>query len=455
MSFLSSYLRVSRSEYIKGELPAVFIPALLTATSFGALLSVNVLESIIVFSLLYVTGFMINSLTDREIDLNYSTFKRGIGTAAGELGNRRILGLIAMQVVAGTVLTIDLASRLGNPWLVPLALCGLFFGLAYSAGPFAFKTRGLASHAISLSLSAFTVPFIFLYVAARGSIDAPGLLVISSFSVTAYSLEYANQAYDFTEDLHAGVATPAVRMGLRKSLHFAFWLCAASLPLLAFSLAFLALSRPAVTLAAGPDARALVALGAVAAVAAGYYLPLRGLARIARAAREADSDSEDLVATVHKECNYSVWQAAGVTGLASFALVVFLVSTSTIGGLTAAAATGYTFSGGTTADSYFDAGLPVADITGEIAAHGAPAGLPDRAMVKAELFLNGERVPYATLLIPLRLPSEGASASFAFHALPLRLGGTTQARLTLLVDASLTGLADTASAHATVPIPLL
>jgi 4-hydroxybenzoate polyprenyltransferase len=454
LSFLSSYLRVSRSEYIKGELPAVFIPALLTATSFGALLSVNVLESIAVFSLLYVTGFMINSLTDREIDLNYSTFKRGIGTAAGELGERRILGLIALQVGAGLALTIDLAGRLGNPWLVPLALGGLFFGLAYSVRPFAFKTRGLAAHAISLSISAFTVPFIFLYVAARGSIDAPGLLVISAFSVTAYSLEYANQAYDFTEDLHAGVATPAVRMGLRKSLRFAFWLCAASLPLLAFSLAYLALSRPAVTVAAGPDARFIVAMGAVAAVAAGYYLPLRGLARIARAAREADSDSEDLVATVHRECNYSLWQAAGVTGLATFGLAVFLVSASTLGGLAAAATTGSTLRGGTTADTYFDAGLPVADITGDIAAHGAPAGLPDRALVKAELFLNGERLPYATFVIPVRLPGDGALAPFAFHAVPLRLGGTTQAHLTLLVDASLTGVADTVSAHAAVAVPL-
>ncbi len=446
MSFLPAFMRIARTEYIKGELPAVFIPALLTATTFGALFSVEVLESIVIFSLLYVTGFMINSVADREIDLKYSTFKSSIGKAAGELGDRKILAMIGLQITVGLALTVDLAGRIGNPWLVPLALGGLFLGLAYSAAPFAFKTRGVAAHAVSLSLSAFTVPFLFLYIAARGSLDAAGVLLVGSFSVTAYSLEYANQAYDFTEDLRAGVATPAVRMGLRRSVRFAFRLCAVSLPLLVFSMAYLALARPAVTLAAGDVGRPLIALGAVAAVVAGYFLPLRGLARIAGAAKAETTDSEKLVAVVHKECNYSLWQAAGVSGLASFALAVFMVSASTTGSLTAAAEQGFGFDGSTAGQVSFDSGLPIADLSGAVVGLAAAPHLPERAVILVELTLAGERTPYRTAVAPLTLPGEGASTAFAFPGLALRMGGVTTARLTLLVDAGLSGAAETAAA---------
>lgn len=433
-------------------MPAVFIPALLTATTFNELVAVNVFESIVIFSLLYVTGFMINSLTDREIDLKYSSFKRTVGAAAGEIGDRRILGLIALQVGVGLALTADLAARLRNPWLVPLVLVGLFFGLAYSARPFAFKTRGLAAHAIALSISAFTVPFLFLYVAARGSLDAAGFVLISSFTLTAYSLEYANQAYDFTEDLRAGVATPAVRLGLRRSLRLAFGLCAVSLPILAFSLAYLALSRPAVVAAAGDAGRPLVALGAVAAVAGGYFLPLRGLARIARAAKEASNDSAELVATVHKECNYSLWQAAGVTGLASFALAVFLVSASTTGALSAAAAGGFAFGGAPTSSIYGDASLPLADLTGSVVALPSAPAVAAHAVVQVELAQPGSPSPYATAQVPVVLPAPGGSVGFAFRGLPMRPGAETSATLALVIDTNFDGAPDTVAATAQVSL---
>lgn len=443
LQFLPAYLKVARTEYLKGELPAVLIPALLTVTAFGDLVSVNVIESILVFSLLYVTGFMINSVTDREIDLKYSTFKRSVGEAAGSLGERKILAIIALQLGVGLLLALDLALRLQNLFLVPLVLVGVFFGLAYSARPFSFKTRGLWAHALSLSVSAFAVPFLFLYIAARGSLDLQGLVLIGSFSVTAYSLEYANQAYDFTEDLAAGVATPAVRLGLRRSLRLAFGMCAVSLPLLAFSLAYLALSRPAVPLALGESGRWAFALGAVGAVAAGYFLPLRGLARIAREAKGAASDSTELVATVHRECNYSLWQASGVTGLAGFALVLFLVTTSTTGALTAAASGAFAFDGAPSASVYRVPGGSAADVDGVVTSTAAWEGVPDRALVRAELFQPGDRAPYATAALAISLPTQGARTPFAFHGLPLRGGAPTTLTLTLLVDSHLKGVPDT------------
>jgi 4-hydroxybenzoate polyprenyltransferase len=446
LTFVVAMARICRAEYIKGELPAVFIPALLCATSFGTLISWNVIESILIFSVLYVTGFMINSVADREIDLRYNTFKRQIGSAAGELGERKVLAMIAVQVAIGLALTIDLAVRLGNLWLVPLALGGLFLGLAYSARPFSFKTRGVVPHAVSLSLSAFTVPFLFLYIAARGSLDFPGVLLVGSFTVAAYSLEYVNQAYDFTEDLRAGVATPAVRMGLRRSLRFAFAVCAVSLPLLAFSLAYFALSRPTVVLAAGDAARPLIALGAVAAVVAGYFIPLRGMARIASAAKEADADSEEVVATVHRECNYSLWQASGVTGLASFALAVFFVSSSMTVALAGEAEAGFRFDGSTAAEGSLSAGIPFAEVDGNVLGLEEAPRIPSAALVRLEIYANSEPVPYRVAILPVTLPEAGASSPFHFGPVPLRIGALSTAHLTLLVDATLSGSADTPAA---------
>lgn len=453
LRFLDAYLKVIRAEYLKGELPAVFIPALVTASTVQNLFSIEVAESILVFSLLYVTGFMINAVTDREVDLRYGSFKRGIGEATSALGDRRILALIFLHVAAGLVLTVDLARRLANPWLVPLVLIGVFFGLAYSVRPFSFKTRGVGAHAISLTLSAFTVPFLFLYIASRGSLDAAGLLVVGAFSVTAYSLEYANQAYDFTEDLEAGLATPVVRLGLRRSLRFSFAVFAVSLPLLAFSVAYLALSRPSVVLAVGPSGRAVVALGAFAAVLAGYYVSLRGMARIARAAARETKDSAELVERIRGECNYSLWQTSGVTGISVFALAVFLVTASTTYSIESSATRALAFDGDPQADSYLTLTGPRCDVEGAVRAQAGSAVGAHRALVRVELRASGESVPYATASAVIELPGPGESAGFSVRGMPLRLGGQVTAKVTLYIDPDFDGDLDFAVAESAVPVP--
>lgn len=450
MELLEAYSKVVRAEYLKGELPAVLVPALLTVTTFEGMAAINVLESVIVFSLLYVTGFMINAVTDREIDLTYGSFKQGVGQAASALGDRRILTLIFIQLAVGLVLAIDLSIRLANPMLVVLVLIGVFFGLAYSAPPFSLKTRGVVAHAVSLALSAFTVPFLFLYIAARGTLDVPGLLVVGSFSVTGYSLEYANQAYDFTEDQAAGLETPVVRLGLRRSLYLAFATFAISLPLLAFSLVYLGTSRPSVTLALGDAARPLIALAAIAAVGAGFYIPLRGMARIVRTARSEDHDSPELVEHIRGECNYALWQSAGVSGLAAFGVVIFLLTSSTTYSLEAAAQAGFAFDDSAGAVSNSGLAGPEADVTASIHASPGTEEIPRGGLVRVELFAGAESRPYATTLIPVTLPRPGEQVDFSARGLSLRSGTTTTAHLTLLVDADFDGRATAGSAQTQV-----
>lgn len=423
-------------EYLKGELPAVLIPALLACVTLGDLLALEVLLSIAVFALLYVTGFLINAVTDREVDLKYGSFKRGIGQATGRMGDRKILLLVAAHVVAGLALTVELARRLGNPWLVPLVGAGVFLGLAYSAPPFSLKTRGVAAHALSLSLSAFTVPFLFLYVVARGTVDLPGLIVVGAFSVVGYSLEYANQAYDFTEDLEAGLATPVVRLGLVRSLKLSVVAFTVALPVLAFSLAYLALSRPALSLTLGDAARPAVVVGAVAAVLAGYAISLRGLARILRAAREDATDTGALVERVRKECNYSLWQSSGVTGLFAFALAVFLISASAASDLRENSLAAFDLDGQASATS---GPLGPLSVQGELRAGDAEGLLPDSGTVVVEWSVYGESHRIGQTAVSL--PPPGSS-------LPFEVGGISppagvgDMRVALLVDSDFDGEAD-------------
>ncbi|HEX9708540.1 MAG TPA: UbiA family prenyltransferase [Candidatus Thermoplasmatota archaeon] len=441
---VADYLVVARVEYLKGELPAVLIPALLACVTLGALLAVEVLLSIVVFALLYVTGFLVNAVTDREVDLRYGSFKRGIGEAASRLGDRRILAIVGLQTAVGLALTVELARRLENFWLVPLAGVGLFLGIAYSAPPFSLKTRGVAAHALSLALSAFTVPFLFLYLAARGALDLPGLLVVGAFTVVGYALEYANQAYDFTEDLEAGLATPVVRLGLVRSLRLAVAAFVVALPVLAFSLAYLALTRPAVAYGLGEGARPLIVAGAVGAVLAGYAIPLRGLSRILRAAREEAADSQALVERVRRECNYSLWQTSGVSGLFAFALAVFLVSASAASDLREASVGAYGFEGAATATPEGQRALRV---EGALRAQGeeAPAGGPGTIVVE----WRGPGGAQRLAAVPVELPEPGGSVPFQVGGVRLPAGGGTL-HVALLVDTDFDGAPDLQVASAPV-----
>jgi 4-hydroxybenzoate polyprenyltransferase len=405
--------------------------------------------SIAVFCLLYVTGFLINAITDREADLKYSTFKRRIGEAAARLGNRRIYGLIAFHLAAGLAITVELSRRLGNPWLVALVCAGVFLGLAYSAPPFSLKTRGVVAHALSLSLSAFTVPFLFLYVAARGTVDLAGVLVVGTFTVVGYALEYTNQAYDFTEDLEAGMATPAVRLGLIQSLKLSVVAFVVALPLLAFSLAYLALSRPALSYGLGEAWRPLVVAGAVVAVLAGYAVALRGLARILRAAREEGADSQVLVERVRKECNYSLWQSAGVTGLFAFALAVFLLSASAASDLRTTSLAAYDLEG--TAQSS-PGPLGSFSVQGTVQAD-AQSPLPEGGTVVVEW--DGPSGTRRLAEAPIGLPQSGDTTQFHLSGL-LPAPGAGDLRVALLVDSDFDGSDDLEVASAPVawgPLP--
>ena len=120
------------------------------------------------------------------------------------------------------------------------------------------------------------------------------------------------------------------------------------------------------------------------------------------------------------------------------------MTTSTTGALTAAAAGAFAFDGAPSASVYRVPGGSAADVDGLVTSTAAWEGVPDRALVRAELFQPGDRAPYATAGLTIPLPAKGAYTPFAFHGLPLRGGAPSTLTLTLLVDSHLKGVPDTA-----------
>lgn len=333
-----------RLEYLKGEAPAVFVPALLTTSSFQALLAPAVLEAIAVFAVMYLAGFIVNALADRDLDVKYDSFKREIGEATAKLGARRVRLILGLHLAAALVLALHLAITLRAPELFALAAVGTFLAMAYSLPPLHLKVRGIAAHAVSLSLSAFAIPFLFLYRVAAGQVDALGFGICAAFTLTHYGLTYTNQAYDFDLDIREGVKTPPVRIGLRRSLVVSGIMTGAGLVALSFGLVMLALSRPAVAAAWGPLGATAIAVGTPALLFVGYGIPLRGIARMLKAVQAAPTEV-DAVPVMRTAVNYANFHAAGIAALAVFGLLFFAANVQAGALLEGQAAESLTFEG--------------------------------------------------------------------------------------------------------------
>jgi 4-hydroxybenzoate polyprenyltransferase len=432
-SFLWAYGKICRLEYITGEAPAVFIPALLVLTSFEALLSVHVLEGIAVFAILYVTGFMVNALTDRELDLKYDSFKREIGEATAQLGERTVKRLLVLHIAAAGLLTAHLSLALAAPWLMLLVGVGVFFALAYSLDPFHLKVRGLAAHALSLSLSAFAVPFLFLYYVAAGTIDFHGWMVCGAFTLTHYGLTYVNQAYDFDEDVLEGVRTPPVRLGLERSLRVSFAMVALGLPLLAFSLVSLALSRAPFIAVAGPAGAVAFAVGGSALLAVGYRVPLRGILRM-RAITRASASEAEAVPKFRALVHYSSFHAAGIAALAVFAAALFAVSVSSSAVLDGQAVESLTLDATATADRSSPLG-PAADVTVDVSNTGSLTLPGGAVLVRVDARDTSSGVAFWSTTTPISASVAGGQSATSVHRVPLGpVPGQTEVRVTVLVD---------------------
>ena len=329
MAQVKAYLHTCRYEYFPGEAPAMLVPIFMAAQPGQPLLHLDLLMGLVAFLLLFLSGFTINAYTDRKLDEGYDSFKRNISSSVKVLGARRLLHVTVAQVVVAVILSAIVAVRMAEPALFVLVLVGVFFGIGYSIKPLNFKERGSIWHAVALGTSIFFIPLLFLYWIAAGELNAFVAILAVGFSLVHYAMEYGNQANDYLEDRAANVRTPPVRLGIASSLRIATYMFVVGALIVGYSFAYLIFNNEALLAHFSDSGLWLVVMIIWAILAAGYYLPVRGLYRMWAISSVSD-DIEGDMPLIKQQCHYSHWQTSGILGLLFVSLIVFATNMVTL-----------------------------------------------------------------------------------------------------------------------------
>lgn len=300
----------------------MLVPIFLTATPGVPLVTLNLILGLVAFLLLFLSGFTINAYTDRKLDENYDSFKRNISSSVRVLGAKRLLYITIAQVVVAVILAGIVAYRMAEPMLFLMVLVGVFLGIGYSIKPLNFKERGSIWHAVALGTSIFFIPLLFLYWIAAGELTAFIAILALGFSLVHYAMEYGNQANDYLEDRAANVMTPPVRLGIAQSLKVATYMFVAGAIIVGYSFYYLVFNNEALLAHFSTAGLWLVVLVIWAVLAAGYYLPVRGLYRMWAISAETDDIERDMH-LIKQQCNYSHWQTSGIMGLLFVSVIIF------------------------------------------------------------------------------------------------------------------------------------
>ncbi|UCH89366.1 MAG: UbiA prenyltransferase family protein [Thermoplasmata archaeon] len=316
--YIKAYTTISRYEYLPGVAPGMLIPLLLALHSFDQLISFVFIEAFTICLLLYFSGFIINSLADRELDKKYKTFKTRIPEAVEFIGIRYVKTILGIQVVAALLLSLHLTIVLNNIWLIVLTSVGALFGLGYSVEPFYFKVKGIW-HAIALCSSAFFIPMMFLYMVMADGIELLSVVLILAIMITHYSISMSNQAADHLEDMNEGVLTPTVRFGLERTLKWSIYGTTAGIVLTILTMGTIYFNSDILSfIGSGSEASSGTTIALLAIVAViivmGYYIPLKGLSDLHWIASDRTPLEERMV-RIDERINYARWQASGISGV--------------------------------------------------------------------------------------------------------------------------------------------
>lgn len=156
---------------------------------------------------LYSSGFLANAIGDRELDRAYPGFKREISAAVETVGMKRLISWMVVLIILGLGLGFWVSCRLSSAVPFALGIIGTVAGLGYSLPPLRWKVRGFASHAISLSVSAYYVPTFLVVGTLNGAYTAKIGLLALGYSLAHYGMEIGNQLKDYAQDRVYGIHT--------------------------------------------------------------------------------------------------------------------------------------------------------------------------------------------------------------------------------------------------------
>lgn len=317
VQLLRAYSKVCRMEYIPLEAPGVFVPLFIAATSLQDLLSVHVVEALIIFMLLFFSGFIINALADVEVDSKYKTY---ISDSVRILGEKTLKKLIVVHIALALLLTLHLSIVYNNYWLILWVSLATFFALAYSVKPFHFKVRG----PLQFSLMIFSIIMVSLvYYVIGGTPSMPVLFVFLSFLIVHHGIELVNQTQDFLDDKETGLLTPSVRWGITNTLIASFILTLTGLGLGLVGFYFLFNNLPSLVILGYSIGYEILFIVTAIILILAYLTPLKGTWKFIDISLQ-DKTEEQKISLIKKQLNYPRWQLTGVLGVTFIATLFFI-----------------------------------------------------------------------------------------------------------------------------------
>ncbi|MGS4344467.1 TauD/TfdA family dioxygenase [Myroides odoratus] len=218
--FISNCLTIRRKEFFVAELPIFLIPLLISIQSWNDFLSPTLYLGLAAIILLFNIGDMINCYADYKLDAIY---KSHLSNAVYELGKKNVKAQIILSAILALILTCFIAVDTNQFYLIPLTVVGVFIGLQYSIPPFKFKSQGLLQ-LLCLWLIIFVGPMLYTAIITHGFPDLVSLGLFCFYGLHQMGIIMLNTAEDYTEDKASGLNTIIIRLGLHRSLNFAFQL---------------------------------------------------------------------------------------------------------------------------------------------------------------------------------------------------------------------------------------
>ncbi|UCH89958.1 MAG: UbiA family prenyltransferase [Thermoplasmata archaeon] len=224
---LKLYSTLSRFEFLPAVTVAILIGIFLGAPTFSDLftlrMAVILIEGLLIFYLLFNTGFMVNCWADWKVD---EIYKKNLAEAVRKFGRQKLLQLVIIHIALAILLTVHLTLIYTfRPEIFVMVLIGIFIGVGYSVEPFRFKSKG-GWHSL-MALPVFAIPGLFAYllvseIAFSTMYFKLFLFIVVGITCAHYGLVLISQAEDYPEDKAAGLRTPPVAWGLPTVLQVSF-----------------------------------------------------------------------------------------------------------------------------------------------------------------------------------------------------------------------------------------
>ena len=158
-------------------------------------------------AILYLCGFLANSIWDAELEIEYANEKRQLAQSVYETGKKRLLAMLLLGLCISFLLSLWLSIRLDSYIPSIFFLIGSLMGVGYSAPPFRWKERGFLLHAFTLGTAGMMLPMLLIVGILNDGFDWQILLLSLGYTLTLYGLEIGNQMKDYAFDKERGVKT--------------------------------------------------------------------------------------------------------------------------------------------------------------------------------------------------------------------------------------------------------